>query len=340
LRRSVLGLATLAFVACHARPRPSVAAPRCTEDCPRDLDGCKTSGEPLWWANSCVGFSLQRDASVHIPIKYVRQVATRSFTAWSDLECETGYATLAFSELEEAECKRTEYNDGGKNSNIILFQDNKWDYKGADNTLAKTTVTFDAETGEIFDADIEINHAYNNFTISDEIVDYDLESVLTHEVGHLIGLDHTPTTPPRCTRATSPARWSSARSSPTTCSALARPTPRSATPSATLARAAASARSAATSPMTALSDELQPLHAKTAGPSAAARSCSPASRCSPERGAGSAWAPRFAGSRAASLALLRPRSRCRRGQTSARHRSRSEGASRARRAELEEITFA
>jgi hypothetical protein len=188
--RSIAWLATLG-----GAPREASAFCRstsCTEDCPRDLDGCKTSGEPLWWATSCVGFSLQRDASAHIPIKYVRQVATRSFTAWSDLECETGYATIAFSELEEAECKRTEYNDGGKNSNIILFQDNKWDYKSADNTLAKTTVTFDAETGEIFDADIEINHAYNNFTISDEIVDYDLESVLTHEVGHLIGLDHTP----------------------------------------------------------------------------------------------------------------------------------------------------
>lgn len=186
------GLAALAIGAAPREAHAFCRSTTCTEECARDLDGCKTSGEPLWWANSCVGFSLQRDASVHIPMKYVRQVATRSFTAWSDLECETGYATLAFSELDEAECKRTEYNVGGQNSNIILFQDNKWDYKGADNTLAKTTVTFDAETGEIFDADIEINHAYNNFTISDEIVDYDLESVLTHEVGHLIGLDHTP----------------------------------------------------------------------------------------------------------------------------------------------------
>jgi hypothetical protein len=195
LRTLTLGALGAVAVIAASLPAEALAFCRsttCTEDCPRDLDGCKTEGEPLWWASACVGFSLQEDASVHIPIKYVRQVAQRSFTAWSDLECETGLATLAFSELEETSCNRTEYNEGGPNANVILFQDNRWDYQGTDNTLAKTTVTFDAETGEIFDADIEINHAYNNFTISDEVIEYDLESVLTHEVGHLIGLDHTP----------------------------------------------------------------------------------------------------------------------------------------------------
>jgi hypothetical protein len=161
-------------------------------ECPRDENDCKITGSPLYWASGCVGFSLQEDSSVHIPMKYFRQVAQRSFLAWTELECDTGLSTLSFAELDEVSCKKTEYNSGGANANIILFQDNKWDYQGVDNTLAKTTVTFDDDTGEILDADIEINHAYNHFTINDMEVDYDLESVLTHEVGHFIGLDHTP----------------------------------------------------------------------------------------------------------------------------------------------------
>jgi hypothetical protein len=187
-------LASLAFLApffvCGAA-EAYCRSTTCVGDCPRDEDECKITGQKLYWASGCVGFSLQEDSSQHIPMKYFRQVAQRSFLAWTELECDSGVSSLSFAELDEVSCHQTEYNSGGANANIILFQDNKWDYQGVDNTLAKTTVTFDDDTGEILDADIEINHAYNHFTINDMEIDYDLESVLTHEVGHFIGLDHT-----------------------------------------------------------------------------------------------------------------------------------------------------
>jgi len=191
LRAALVAGACLAFAA----PREALAFCRsttCTGDCPRDADGCKTSGTPLAWKGGCVSFSLQEDSSVHIPIKYFRQVATRSFVAWSELECDAGLSSLLFSEADDVACREAEYNPSGTNTNVLLFQDTKWQYSGVDNTLAKTTVTFDDDTGEILDADIEINHANNNFTINDDVVDYDLEAVLTHEVGHFIGIDHTP----------------------------------------------------------------------------------------------------------------------------------------------------
>lgn len=190
--RALACLALLATLAPASEALAYCRSTTCVGECPRDEEDCKTSGKPLFWAGGCVGFALQEDSSIHIPMKYFRQVAQRSFLAWTELECDSGISTLAFAELDEVSCNKTEYNTGGANANIILFQDNKWDYAGVDNTLAKTTVTFDDDTGEILDADIEINHAYNQFTINDDIVEYDLESVLTHEVGHFIGLDHTP----------------------------------------------------------------------------------------------------------------------------------------------------
>jgi hypothetical protein len=164
----------------------------CTGDCPRDADDCKTTGKPLFWPGVCVGVSLQRDGSVNIPIADVRAVVETSFATWSALDCGGEAATISFSQLADVSCHQTEFNTSAPNANIILFQDTQWHYKGVDNTLAKTTVTFDAKTGEILDADIELNHAYNELTVSDTTVVFDLQSVLTHEIGHFIGLDHSP----------------------------------------------------------------------------------------------------------------------------------------------------
>lgn len=188
-------LALLVSVGVTGVVRPADAYCRsttCTGDCERDADGCKTSGEKLYWAGGCVGFSLQENGSVHIPMKYIEQVAQKSFVAWTELDCPDGVSSLAFSELDQVSCHEAEFNPSGTNSNAIIFQDTKWKYTSVDNTLAKTTVTFDSDTGEILDADIEVNHANNNFTINDDVVEYDLQSVLTHEIGHFIGLDHSP----------------------------------------------------------------------------------------------------------------------------------------------------
>jgi len=163
----------------------------CSGSCARDADGCKTEGEPLYWDTLCAGFSLQEDGSQHIDWSVWVDVATNSFAAWVDIECGSGFATITFSQHKNAECHRSEFDPDGPNANIVLFQDTKWEYKGVDNTLAKTTVSYDKDTGEILDADIEMNHAYNEFTTGDDYVVYDLQSILTHEIGHFIGLDHT-----------------------------------------------------------------------------------------------------------------------------------------------------
>lgn len=164
----------------------------CTSDCARDDDGCKTTGEPLFWASRCVGFSVQKDGTANLPLDEVRPVLEAAFLAWTDLPCDTGAASIAFSAQADVACRVAEYNKDAPNANVLLFQDTKWSYKGVDNNLAKTTVTFDTDTGEILDADIEINFAFNEITVTDDHIVYDLPSIVTHEVGHFIGLDHSP----------------------------------------------------------------------------------------------------------------------------------------------------
>jgi hypothetical protein len=71
-----------------------------------------------------------------------------------------------------------------------MFRDESWPHEDA-KTLGMTNVTFVPSTGEILDADIELNAFDTQFTTSNDFVLVDLQSVLTHEVGHFLGLAHS-----------------------------------------------------------------------------------------------------------------------------------------------------
>jgi len=161
--------------------------------CEFDDDGCPLSGKPLSWPGGCVGFSLEQSMSEKVPKSESRIAIQRAFFAWTEVECSPGKrSTLSFSPTPDATCRRSEYRKDGANVNVIFFRDNEWMHRDVDNTLAKTTVTFNANTGEILDADIEINTADNPVTASDVNPRYDLQAIMTHEVGHLLGLAHSP----------------------------------------------------------------------------------------------------------------------------------------------------
>lgn len=208
--RRARGLATAPLVAARLAPlAASVAAlvvtlvaagdaaafcrsTTCTKQCETDLDGCPATGLQLWWKTSCIGYTLDPQLTQNLPPDATRDALRKSFFAWADLDCGGGKrASITFSQLDDLACHKAFYRSDGANVNLVLFKDDDWTYRGIDGTLAKTTVTFDRTTGEILDADIEVNAAYNNLTVGDAKVGYDLQSIMTHEVGHLLGLAHS-----------------------------------------------------------------------------------------------------------------------------------------------------
>ncbi len=163
----------------------------CDTDCPKDENGCKTTGIPISWTGKCVGFSLNIKGNSNLSADQWTDALVQSFTAWAAVDCGDGkHPSIDLKQLRDVVCDKSEFNKTAPNINVIYFSDTGWSGKDIDGTLATTKVHFN-ESGEILDADIAINSARHDFTVNEQGVSQDLVSVMTHEAGHFLGLDHS-----------------------------------------------------------------------------------------------------------------------------------------------------
>jgi hypothetical protein len=226
LSAAALGIAALAPAAAHAFCRTWSCDPL-KETCPADPDNpsCPVGGTrgvhfPLYWPQSCVGFSINQNLASQLIVPKAGQtdaeallqaqtriakLTNQAFASWQRVTCSDAGGlspTMTFSNLGFAECDRHEFNQNLEsqrkvpqgNANLIVFREDEWPYVGSANTLALTTLTFNTRTGEIYDADMEINAVKGKvrLTTDDADPDSDLLSILTHEAGHFIGIAHSP----------------------------------------------------------------------------------------------------------------------------------------------------
>jgi MYXO-CTERM domain-containing protein len=141
------------------------------------------------------------------------RVLLRSATSWTAVDCSDLTVSLGPTTVQETVGFNWHAGSGDAiNQNIVLFRNDtpgdeldRWVHTlGA---LAITTVTFDSQAGRLVDADIEINDTSFSFSTCDLDeascrVAYDLENMLTHELGHVVGLDHPPSGDPGAFEAT------------------------------------------------------------------------------------------------------------------------------------------
>jgi len=164
------------------------------EHCQLDASACVLTGKPLGWRSSCVTVGVQQMGSPVHGFSYddVAGVVVQAFGTWMQANCGAGTPSIDVEMLGPIECGVSEYNSKVGNANIVLFRENDWPYVGAANAIGLTTTRFDTETGDLWDADIELNGMGANLSIGDPITGDDLLSVLTHEAGHFLGLSHSP----------------------------------------------------------------------------------------------------------------------------------------------------
>jgi hypothetical protein len=168
---------------------------------------CTRAGEDgpsvAWFERSIVMQPSGAGVEVSDPAR-VAAVLQASMEPWNDVACSD--VELLLGEETDDRLAGFDWAAGRTspaNHNIVVFRADtpgdpvdEWLHElGA---LAITTVTFESNQGRLLDADIEVNDVNPTFrfTTCDPgsascAVDFDLQNTLTHELGHVLGLDHS-----------------------------------------------------------------------------------------------------------------------------------------------------
>jgi hypothetical protein len=165
------------------------------------VGNCQTAGKPLYWGASCISFSVNSAGShaVHngsenvITATELESIVRKSYDNWQNVGCTGGgHPNISVETYPQVECAEVRYNKKDVNQNLWVFRDAAWPHDDpTGSTIALTSVIFNPDTGEIYDADVELNSYAVDFDLETVGSGTDLQSVVQHESGHVLGLAHS-----------------------------------------------------------------------------------------------------------------------------------------------------
>jgi hypothetical protein len=160
----------------------------------RAFERSTVDGDPsknLFWRYRWVTIHPAYDTCEDVSEEGVRLAIARSVAAWNT----AGETCSDFMLLDGGAMPARRTNLDGGDPDMINHI--RWRQQGAwpddPGTLALTTIVYRTASGQIVDADIDLNGDYDHFwtdTTMPGQVNVDVENTMTHELGHLLGLAH------------------------------------------------------------------------------------------------------------------------------------------------------
>ena len=172
--------------------------------CVGDQCVCVEEGEFLEWPVACLAYAIDGRGSRWMELDDVVAAVDSAFSTWESQTCDGEPVDLVFHPLPLSQCRWSEFRNPGGNVNTVAFLDTWEDQCEIDfdpNALGVTLVRHDPASGRILDADMFINESLGPYAICPDAGcepgtpndpgPADLQSIVTHEAGHFLGIGHS-----------------------------------------------------------------------------------------------------------------------------------------------------